>query len=313
MSAPPAAPPVEAQGLTRDYGPVRAVEDVSFRVERGEIVGLLGPNGAGKTTTLRMLTGNLFPSEGQVRLSGFDVFREGRSARAHLGYLPEQLPLYGEMPVHRYLAFVASMKGVAGPAAVNTLAGVRSRLRLEEVWERPSGALSRGYRQRVGLAQALLGNPDLLILDEPTAGLDPNQIRDFRTLVRELGREHSILLSTHILPEALEVCDRVIILNRGKVVAMDRPDRLGERPEGRILIGRVRAGTPPAEEIAGLAVRWQREGAELYRLETRAGDAQAHAVLRALIDSGVQILEWRSGAAGLEEVFRRLTLGESVE
>jgi ABC-2 type transport system ATP-binding protein len=307
------APPVEAEGLTRDFGAIRAVDNLSFRVSTGEVVGLLGPNGAGKTTTLRMLTGSLTPTEGRVRLGGFDVLRQGPRARAHLGYIPEQIPLYGEMSVCGYLHFIASMKGIEASAASQALDRVRGKLDLGEVWERPTRSISHGYRKRVGLAQALLGEPDLLVLDEPTSGLDPNQIREFRQLLRSLGKERAILLSTHILPEALDVCDRVMILNRGRLVAMDRPDRLVRTDDqsGHV-VARIRSLQKP-EPGDDRAVVTAGEEPGIWRIEVPWREREAQLGLRRLIEQGSSILEWRSGAAGLEEVFRRLTLGGEGE
>jgi ABC-2 type transport system ATP-binding protein len=309
-----AAPPLEAEGLTRDFGAIRAVDHLSFRVERGQIVGLLGPNGAGKTTTLRMLTGSLIPTEGTIRMGGFDVFTEGTKARASLGYIPEQMPLYGEMSVRAYLEFVAQMKGIDGPANVSALEMVRGRLALDPVWERPTRVLSRGFRQRVGLAQALLGDPALLVLDEPTSGLDPNQIQDFRGLLRELGRGHAIILSTHILAEALDVCDRVIILNRGRMVAMDSPDRLaeGDAHAPRHVFARIRAAKRPDLGTSHGDLRAASEAGALdaWILEGSWSEAEAGRLLQHLVAQNVAILEWRMGGAGLEAVFRRLTLGE---
>jgi len=306
-----AVPPLEAEALTRFFGPICAVADLSFHVERGETVGLLGPNGAGKTTTLRMLTGSLLPTRGQVRLAGHDLFSEGAAARAHLGYLPEQLSLYGEMSVDAYLGFMAKIKGISGEGSGPALEKVRRRLDLDAVWNRPTRSLSRGYRQRVGLAQALLGEPDLLILDEPTVGLDPNQIRDFRSLVRKLGKQHAILLSTHILPEAMEICDRVMILNKGRLVAMERPDRLmsaASRRGGRVvaqvrLSRRPDVGDPRARVEAG-------DAGTIWRIEADWDEGESREALQRLLAQGATVIEWRSGAGGLEDVFRRLTLGE---
>lgn len=222
------SPALEAEHLTRDFGQIRAVDDLSFHVDRGEVVGLLGPNGAGKTTAIRMLTGTLVPTSGHVRLAGHDSLKEGPLARSHLGYLPEQVGLYAEMTVGAYLAFIARIRGIRGSDVDSALSSPRSGLGLEEVWERPTRALSHGFRQRVGLAQALIGDPEILVLDEPTTGLDPNQASEFRRLMRSLGSSHAILLSTHILPEAIEVCDRVIILNRGRIATIGIPDRFTE-------------------------------------------------------------------------------------
>jgi ABC-2 type transport system ATP-binding protein len=320
MTHTPKAPPLEAERLTRDFGQIRAVDDLSFHIERGEIVGLLGPNGAGKTTALRMLTGSLVPTMGRVRLAGYDVLQEGPTARSHLGYLPEQLGLYGEMTVPGYLRFVAQVKGLIGDDARSALDSARKRLGLDEVWQRPTRALSRGFRQRVGLAQALIGEPDVLILDEPTSGLDPNQAREFRKLMRSLGSSHAILLSTHILPEAIEVCDRVIILNRGRIVAMDRPDHLmGERTGRGNMTARVRMRSRP--EFGNLAVDGKSvsvrvesvEEGSLWRIQGAWDEREADAVLRSILSQGGVLVEWRSGSGGLEEVFRRLTLGEGEE
>ncbi len=305
------APTLEAEGLSREFGSIQAVQDLSFRVERGEIVGLLGPNGAGKTTTLRMLTGSLLPTRGRVRLSGRDPIQEGAAVRRQLGYMPEQISLYGEMTVREYLGFIGQVKAIRRADSSAALQRVRDRLDLGEVWERPTRAISRGYRQRVGLAQALLGDPELLILDEPTTGLDPNQIREFREFLRLLGREHAVILSTHILPEALQVCDRVIILSRGRLAAMGRPGQLG-RPttDPRRIFARFEIDDASGELQGGLeAVPSGRPGEWVIEGSLDPGEDGAP-LLRHLLDRGARLLEWRMGEEGLEEVFRRLTLGE---
>ncbi len=302
--------PLEAERVSRSFGAIRAVEDLSFKVERGEIVGLLGPNGAGKTTTLRMLTGTLVPTSGRVRLSGRDVFGEGAAARARLGSMPEQLALYGEMSVDAYLRFIGAMKGIERERLQRALADVRARLSLDDVWRRPTRAISRGYRQRVGLAQALLGDPEVLILDEPTTGLDPNQIREFRSLLRALGKEHAVLLSTHILTEAIEVCDRVLILNRGRLVASDRPDRLvAAAAGGHAVVARVRmAGLPDLGRHGGHIEAEEPPGT--WRIEGAWTEEQGRTVMTRLVEQGGTVLEWRTAGMGLEEVFRSLTIGE---
>jgi ABC-2 type transport system ATP-binding protein len=302
--------PLEAERVSRSFGAIRAVEDLSFKVERGEIVGLLGPNGAGKTTTLRMLTGTLVPTSGRVRLSGRDVFGEGAAARARLGSMPEQLALYGEMSVDAYLRFIGAMKGIERGRLQQALADVRGRLSLEDVWRRPTRTISRGFRQRVGLAQALLGDPEVLILDEPTTGLDPNQIREFRSLLRTLGKEHAILLSTHILTEAIEVCDRVLILNRGRLVASDRPDRLvAAAAGGHAVIARVRMSAPPDLGRHGGRIEAE-EPPGTWRIEGAWTEEQGKAVMAKLVEQGGTVLEWRTAGMGLEDVFRSLTIGE---
>ena len=299
---------IEARGLSKSYGPVRAVDDVSFSVRRGEILGLLGPNGAGKSTTLRMLIGFQYPDSGEVRLLGKDVYREGAEARAHLGYMPETLPLYSEMPVRGYLRHFAQLKGIGDISSA--VARVTGELALEDVVERPCGNLSRGYRQRVGLAQALLSDPSVLILDEPTSGLDPNQIHDFRGLIRDLGRDRSVLLSTHILPEALEICDRLVILSRGRVVAEGRAHELAGGESGLHWV-RLRAHVPPTPELRDrFGLEAEAGGGAVYCVRRDLGPAEARALLGVIAQFDWELLEWQTGAAGLEAVFRRLTLGQ---
>lgn len=306
--------PVVAQGLHKRYGPVLAVDDVSLEVHAGEILGLLGPNGAGKSTVLRMLTGFQYPDAGRVLLQGHDVFQEGPRARARLGYLPEAVPLYADMEVRRYLEFFARIKGAA--PIRERVDSVIERLDLSRVLGRPCGNVSRGYRQRIGLAQALLQDPAILILDEPTSGLDPNQIKDFRTLLRDLGRDRAILLSTHILSEAMEVCDRVLILNRGRAVASGRPGELmGEGVSLHWARLRLPARATP-EESARFALEPEFDeavpgaGPYGYRVRRDLPREEARHLLRTALDRNWEVLEWGSGAAGLEALFRRLTLGE---
>ncbi len=210
---------IEVRGLTKRYGPFEAVAGVSFSVQRGEIVGFLGPNGAGKTTTLRILTGFIPATSGTAIVAGYDVHREPLQVKRSVGYLPENVPLYPEMRVRSYLQYVAEVKGVARRARAAEVARVVERCGLGEMRERIIGHLSKGYKQRVGLAQALVGNPPVLILDEPTVGLDPKQIISIRETIRALAAEHTVLLSTHILPEVAMLCRRVVILNRGRIAA----------------------------------------------------------------------------------------------
>lgn len=223
---------VQVEHLSKHYGPKQAVTDVSFHVEKGEILGLLGPNGAGKSTTLRILAGYLPPSSGAIRIAGYDVLTQSLDARRHLGYLPENVPLYTEMTTRDYLEFVASARGLGGQTARRRINDALEECRIEDVAYTIIGRLSKGYRQRVGLAQAILHNPDVLILDEPTVGLDPRQIADIRELIRRLGEERAVILSSHILPEVQMTCGRVVIINRGRVIAEDAPDRLVARLEG---------------------------------------------------------------------------------
>lgn len=212
---------IEVHGLTKYYGSVAAIEDVTFSVEKGEIVGFLGPNAAGKTTTMRILTGFSPPSAGSARIAGFDIHTHPIEVKRRVGYMPENVPLYGEMLVSGFLDYVAQVKGIWRSARKNEVGRVMERVGLSHMSKRVVGHLSRGYRQRVGLAQALIGNPPVLILDEPTVGLDPRQIVEIRQMIKGLGNEHTVLLSTHILPEVSMICERVIIINQGRIVAQD--------------------------------------------------------------------------------------------
>jgi ABC-2 type transport system ATP-binding protein len=223
---------IEVQHISKRYGRVTAVDDVSFRVERGEILGFLGPNGAGKTTTMRILTGYMPASEGRATVAGFDVFDKPVEAKRRTGYLPETPPLYPDMTVREYLDFVGRIKGVPPRERRERVDTVMARTHIADMAARHCGKLSKGYRQRVGLAQALIHNPEVLILDEPTAGLDPKQIIETRDLIRGLAGDHTIVLSTHILPEVAQTCQRVVIINKGRVVAVDTPDNLTARLKG---------------------------------------------------------------------------------
>ncbi|MCA9727962.1 MAG: ABC transporter ATP-binding protein [Candidatus Eisenbacteria bacterium] len=301
------SPLIEAIGLSKAYGAVQAVQDLSLSVHRGEILGLLGPNGAGKSTTLRMLIGFQFPDVGEIRLDGRNVFREGDTARFELGYMPEQLPLYAEMPVRSYLGYFARIKGVPSPR--KSVERVVERLDLGAVIGRSCGNLSRGYRQRVGLAQALLADPQVLILDEPTSGLDPNQIHDFRELIRGLGRDRAVLLSTHILPEAMAICDRVTILNRGRVVASGTPRDLAAG-DSALHWARLRTTVNPGDDDVGRFGLVPEGEAGVYSVQRDLTPEEARTLLGRIVTEGWELLEWHAGAAGLEAVFRRLTLGE---
>ena len=223
---------IEVQHLTKRYGNVTAVDDVSFTVEKGEILGFLGPNGAGKTTTMRVLTGYMPATDGHARVAGYDVFDQPIESKRRTGYLPETPPLYPDMTVREYLAFVAKIKGVPAKERAGRLDHVMKRTYIADMAGRACGKLSKGYRQRVGIAQALIHNPDVLILDEPTAGLDPKQIIETRKLIKELAGDHTIVLSTHILPEVAQTCQRVVIINKGRVVAVDTPANLTARLGG---------------------------------------------------------------------------------
>src|SRR6187549_1802619 len=217
---------IKVENLTKRYAGQTAIQDLNFEVSRGEIMGFLGPNGAGKTTTMRILAGFMPPTSGRASVAGFDVFEKSLQARAHLGYMPENVPLYSDMRVTEYLNYRAALKGVSHRRIAERVGDVKELCGLKDVERKLIGTLSKGYRQRVGLADALVHEPDLLILDEPTSGLDPNQIRQVRDLIKNLGKHHTILLSTHILPEVEMTCSRVIIINRGRIEACDTPENL---------------------------------------------------------------------------------------
>src|SRR5271170_7453372 len=223
---------IEVENLSKTYSGVHAVRDISFHVNKGEIVGFLGPNGAGKSTTMKVLAGYLPPTDGKIRIAGFDVVTESLEVRKRIGYMPENVPLYTDMRVNEFLRFRAELKKVPRRKIKDRVETVKELCHLKDVESKIIGTLSKGYRQRVGLADAMVHEPELLILDEPTIGLDPNQIRSVRELIRDLGKHHTILLSTHILPEVEATCSRVIIINRGRIEASDTPDNLRRQLRG---------------------------------------------------------------------------------
>src|SRR5882672_1229031 len=223
---------IEVEGLTKDYGATRAVDQVTFNVRKGEVLGFLGPNGAGKSTTMKMLTCYLAPTAGRARVAGFDVFDESLEVRRRIGYLPEDTPIYRDMTVLEYLEFAAEIRGMDPQKSQGRIKEIGGRCGLGDVAGKLVGELSKGYRQRVGLAQAMLHDPDILILDEPTSGLDPNQIVEIRSLIKEIGREKTVILSTHILPEVQATCTRIVIISGGKLVADGSPQDLRQRERG---------------------------------------------------------------------------------
>jgi len=311
---------IEVQHLTKRYGRVTAVDDISFRVERGEILGFLGPNGAGKTTTMRILTGYMPASDGKAMVAGFDVFSSPVEAKRRTGYLPETPPLYPDMTVREYLDFVGRIKGVPPAERKQRVAAVMERTRVSDMAERHCAKLSKGYRQRVGLAQALIHNPEVLILDEPTAGLDPKQIIETRELIRSLGGDHTIVLSTHILPEVAQTCQRVVIINRGRVVAVDTPDNHTARLKGaETMFVQVDA---PGEDIAGtlsaipgvtrVAASDGRSGSGGYEVESERGTDVRRELARAVVTRGWGLLELRPMRMSLEEIFLQVTTDETA-
>jgi len=309
---------IAVEDLNKYYGPRRAVADVSFSVEKGEILGFLGPNGAGKTTTMRILTGFLPASSGTASIAGFDVFKQPIEARRHLGYLPENVPLYTEMSVGAYLDFMAKIKAIPGGVRK---ARVDEAMEMTDITDRRNqliGKLSKGYRQRVGLAQAILGKPPVLILDEPTVGLDPRQIIEVRDLIKGLAGEHTVILSTHILPEVSMTCSRVVIISDGRLVAVDTPDNLAHRLRGSENI-RVEVRGPRDEVAKKLrslpkVLNVETEGMNNGRAAlTVACDANADLredIARSVVEGGWGLLEMRPVGMSLEEVFLQLTTSE---
>jgi ABC-2 type transport system ATP-binding protein len=310
---------IEVQHLTKRYGRVTAVEDVSFRVERGEILGFLGPNGAGKTTTMRILTGYMPATEGKAIVAGFDVFDQPIDAKRRTGYLPETPPLYPDMTVAEYLTFVAKIKGVASADRKSRIAAVMERTRVADMAGRLCSKLSKGYKQRVGLAQALIHNPDVLILDEPTAGLDPKQIIETRQLIKQLAGDHTIILSTHILPEVSQTCDRVVIINKGHVVAIDTPDNLTARLRGSetMYVQVDASGADPSSALAAIAgvtrvaEADRRDGVVAFEIDSETGRDVRRDLARAVVNSGWGLLEMRPMRMSLEDIFLSLTTEEA--
>ncbi len=300
---------IEAQSLVRDYGGVRAVDGVSFYLRRGEVLGILGANGAGKSTTLQMVCGVLAPGSGSIEICGHDLDSAPLAARACIGYLPEQPPLYPDLRVDEYLAYCARLHRVPRQAVGQALARVKHQCGLEQVGRRRIGNLSKGYQQRVGIAQALVHRPPVVVLDEPTVGLDPNQIREIRELIRGLGSEHGVVLSTHILPEVQQICDRVLILHRGRVV-LDRPlAMLGGEGPARL---RLQLRRPPSPEalrvIEGVrTVEPLKEGG--FRV-TGDDEEVAGRLAEAAVAGGWGLTALCPEQTSLEERFVELTLRE---
>jgi ABC-2 type transport system ATP-binding protein len=311
---------IHVERLTKRYGPVTAIQDVSFGVEKGQIVGFLGPNGAGKSTTMKILSCFMPATAGTARVAGFDVFAQSMEVRRRIGYLPEHAPLYPEMPVAAYLDFVAEVKGVPRATRRARVAEVMERCFIGDMQRRMIGKLSKGYRQRVGLAQALLGDPEVLILDEPTLGLDPRQIADIRALIRSLAGQHTVILSTHILPEVSMVCDGVIIINQGRIVARGTEAELVRQvfPASRVAVqvaGPVDAVQQALRAVAGVSrvdPRPSRDGTAAFLVESpRERDVRGEIVGLAAA-RGWPLLELHQVGMSLEEVFIRVVAGEEA-
>jgi ABC-2 type transport system ATP-binding protein len=315
---------ISAKVLTKKYAGVTAVDQISFEVAKGQIVGFLGPNGAGKTTTMRMLTCFLPPSSGTANVAGFDILEEPLQVKKRIGYLPESPPIYPEMETVEYLKFVGKLKGLRGADLQKRVDYVCERCAVVDVKKKLLGKLSKGYRQRVGLAQAIIHNPDVLVLDEPTAGLDPKQINETRDLIKGLAGDHTIILSTHILPEVEQTCEHVIIINKGKLVATDTVRNLQARARGAESVlmevaGRngnleVRVVQSKLEQVAGVSrvhCKQQVDSRALFEVESQKGKLVRGDLARAVVASGWDLNELRPAAMSLEEIFLQLTGNEA--
>ena len=312
---------ITVENLSKRYATKTAIEGMSFQVEKGEILGFLGPNGAGKTTTMRIITGYMPASDGTVRVDGFDVFDNPLDVRRRIGYLPENPPLYLEMTVTGYLRFVAKIKGVPKDKIHQEVARVMERASISDVKERIIAKLSKGYKQRVGIAQALLNDPPVLILDEPTIGLDPKQIHEVRELVKDLAGEHTVVLSTHILPEVEQTCHRVIIIDRGKIVAVDTPQNLRLQLQGAERVSIEVQG--PASEIMSklkampgvVTVQKIAENDSRHRFQVEGElrkDIRSD-LARTIVQNGWGLYELQSATMSLEDIFLKLTTAEESE
>jgi gliding motility-associated transport system ATP-binding protein len=313
---------IQVDHLTKFYGKSVAVDDISFSVERGEILGFLGPNGAGKTTTMRILTGFLAPSEGTARVAGYDVQSQSLEVRRRVGYLPETVPLYIDLTTQVYLDFMAKLKGVPRSVRRRRVAEIMEIAKVTDVRDKIIGKLSRGYRQRVGLAQALVHNPEVLILDEPTVGLDPRQIAETRQMIKGLGGEHTIILSTHILPEVSMTCNRVVIINQGTIAAIDTPENLTRRLTGteriqldvrgpRAEVTKVLRGLP---KVLRVDVTGGDDSATTLLVESELGVDLRETLAGTIVGRGWGLRELRPSGLSLEEIFVKVvTTEEPVE
>ncbi|MGH9752011.1 MAG: ABC transporter ATP-binding protein [Blastocatellia bacterium] len=312
---------IEVEHLVKSYGQARAVNDISFKVEKGEILGFLGPNGAGKTTTMRILTGYLPATGGTARIAGFDVFEQSMEVRKRIGYLPETPPLYPDMTVLDYLTFVARIKGVPTAEIQNRVAEAMKLATVAERKDELIKRLSRGFKQRVGIAQAIVHNPDVIILDEPTVGLDPNQIKEVRGLIKNLAGQHTIILSTHILPEVEMTCDRVVIINKGRIVAVDTTQNLttqfkgGERVRLQVKgsAEELRNSVASIGGVRSVEIKSSEDSLVTAEIESERGaDLRAQIALR-VVGKGFDLLELRAVKLSLEDIFMQLTIEEQAE
>lgn len=309
---------IEVKNLVKKYGNHLAIDDLSFNIEKGKIYGFLGPNGAGKSTTMNIMTGYLGATSGEVLINGHNILKEPEAAKKHIGYLPELPPLYMEMTVQEYLDFAAELKGISKGAKATSVEEVLKLVKLEEVRERLIRNLSKGYRQRVGLAQAVLGFPDIIILDEPTVGLDPKQIIEIRELIRELAEEHTVILSSHILAEVREVCDYIMIIAKGKMVASDTPDNLEHllnqsesiEIQARAIPSLVNEILEAIPAVAKVSTEERSDGTTFATVETTGSTDIREDIFFAFADRRCPLLLLKTNRASLEEIFLELTQGE---
>lgn len=306
---------IEVRNLVKKYGDHLAVDHLDFKIEAGRIYGFLGPNGAGKSTTMNIMTGYLGATEGEVLIDGHDILREPEEAKRHIGYLPEQPPLYMDMTVREYLEFAAELKGLKKIQRSGEIAEAENLVKLKDVEHRLIKNLSKGYRQRVGLAQAVLGFPEIIILDEPSVGLDPKQIIEIRELIRKLAKNHTVILSSHILAEVREVCDHIMIISKGKLVASDTPENL-ERMLGQNNVVEIEAKTSPEEMrwilknvpgIEAIETQPSEDGSIKGRVREKKGEDIRADVFRAFASAGIPLLTLKVSGTSLEDVFMELT------
>ncbi len=307
------SPLLTASSLSRYYGPQLAVNNVDFTVHKGEVLGFLGPNGAGKSTSMKMLSGNLAPNHGQITINGYDLLSESQKAKAHIGYLPEQPPLYKELSVSEFLSFCAQLNKIPSSKRRAAIQTVIERCGLTEVTNRLIGHLSKGFQQRVGIAQAIIHTPAVVILDEPTSGLDPIQIREIRQLIRDIATEHSVILSTHILPEVQMLCDRVQIINHGKIVFSDTTAKLSQKMESSSLLITLNAA-PMLEELMQVdgILAIDELSKNRFRIKFQPDKNPSQALLEKAISQQWQLMELTSEHHSLEDVFMNIIQQETA-
>ena len=307
---------IEVNDVTKYYGNFPAIMDINFRVEPGEVVGFLGPNGAGKSTTMKVITGFIPPTSGSASVAGYDIVNESLEARRHIGYLPETVPLYTEMTVREYLDYMGKLRGMKSDRIRTRIDDVVDICHLEDYYTSIIGKLSKGFRQRLGIAQAILHEPDVLVLDEPTIGIDPIQVVETRQLIKDLGGDHTLIVSTHILPEVSQLCERVIVINEGRIVATDEPENLAKRLLGRERVD-LQVKGPQQEVLVALESvegvedvrRFNIERGEIpqYRVESESGVEIRATLAQKVIESGWELHRLEAVTMSLEEIFLKLT------